>query len=84
MTGQGFNGEASLAAAKTAAKEAMPTIITAIVEQAKKGSCAHAKFLMEFVNESPATVDEEEEEESLAALLLKELEDDRAAAQSAG
>ena len=86
--GTALSAETSLKIAETTAKEAMPRIIQAISKKAIAGSCQHAKFLMDFLNhpraEGSLKGKGEPEEESLAALLLRELEDDRAALESAG
>jgi len=65
---------------------AMPAIIQAFVNEAKQGSCQHAKFLMEFVAEDPKKVKDEEEleGESLASILLKELRESEVVGEDAG
>jgi len=78
--------EESLQIARNQIQSAMPEIIEAFVEQAKQGSCQHAKFLMEFIAEEPKREkeDEEPEEESLASILLKELRESEVVASDAG
>jgi hypothetical protein len=71
-------------------RAAMPEIIGAFIEEAKGGSCQHAKFLMEFAAEEPelaqartgAVVDPDEE--SLASILLRELRESEADGSLAG
>jgi hypothetical protein len=69
---------------------AMPEIIEAFVEEAKGGSCQHAKFLMEFAVEEPAEENgstaevADPEEESLASILLRELRESEARPENAG
>jgi hypothetical protein len=76
--------EQSLEIARNQIQSAMPEIILAFVEQAKKGSCQHAKFLMEFTAEPQKKKNEEEpEEESLASILLKELRDSEVVGEDA-
>jgi hypothetical protein len=54
----------------------MPEIITKIIDQAKKGSYLHAKFLLEFASCEPGSAPVSGSEESLAAMLLKELREE--------
>ena len=53
-------------------REAMPGIVSAIIEEARKGSCQHFKSLMD---QCPDAVDSDERagQESLTELLLKEI-----------
>src|SRR4051812_31171345 len=76
--------EESLKLAKMQIREAMPAVIGAFIAEAKRGSCQHAKFLMEFAVEEPAEVKgpagetTDPEEESLASILLRELRESEA------
>jgi hypothetical protein len=74
--------EEGLREARGQVLSAMPTIIGAIIEQAKTGSCQHAKFLMDFLSEETlqeeAEGEAEQEEESLASILLRELRENHA------
>ena len=67
---------------------AMPDIIEAFVQEAKGGSCQHAKFLMEFGAEEPvqgrAAAAVDPDEESLESLLLRELRESEAEGELAG
>jgi hypothetical protein len=55
--------------------EAAPEIIRENIEQAKKGSYLHAKFLFELAGlQAGLPEDADEQEESLAQILLRELE----------
>jgi hypothetical protein len=56
--------------------EAHPEIIDALIEQAKKGSYQHAKFLFDLVDTTPAKQAEEESlpGPSLAEILLERLQ----------
>jgi hypothetical protein len=81
--------EESLKLARMQVRAAMPDIIEAFIEEAKGGSCQHAKFLMEFAVEEPAAESASEEvadpeEESLASILLRELRESEAEPDSAG
>jgi len=83
---QAISAEESLQIARERVQNAMPEIIQAFVEEAKQGSCQHAKFLMDFVAEEPEgeKEDEEPEGESLASILLKELRESEVVEQDAG
>jgi hypothetical protein len=57
---------------------AAPRIMDALIEQAGKGSCQHAKFLFDFAFAAAAQLSEPEEEDlagpSLAEILLERLD----------
>jgi hypothetical protein len=53
--------------------EAVPDIVAGVIEQAKKGSYLHAKFLFEFAHIELHPAEAPEEEDSFAALLLEKL-----------
>ena len=55
-------------------------IVLALIEQAKKGSYLHAKFLFDYARISQAEDPEAEREVSLAELLLTRLRQEEAAA----
>jgi hypothetical protein len=79
MTPQKSDDE--LYAARQRAIDAMPAIIDKIIEEAKlKGSCPHAKFLLEFaLGDAASAPAVPGDEQSLAAMLLKELREEPAA-----
>ena len=73
---QQLTPEESLQMARNAVRAAMPTIIGIFLEEAKSGSCQHAKFLMEFAKEEReprAVTAEVHEDESLETLLMREI-----------
>jgi len=81
--------EESLKRARMLVRAAMPVIIGAFIEEAKGGSCQHAKFLMEFAVEEPAEerpkgTEVDPDEESLASILLRELRESEAEESVAG
>jgi hypothetical protein len=51
---------------------AIPSIVSTLIEHAKKGSCAHAKFLFEFAD--VAGLEAATDEEDLGLTLLKQLQ----------
>jgi hypothetical protein len=90
LQSQNYSPEERLKLARLQVLAAMPDIIEAFVEEAKGGSCQHAKFLMEFAMEEPAEEKEssaeatDPEEESLASILLRELRESEAEPENAG
>ena len=55
MVQQSCGPEERLKSARLQVLAAMPDIIEAFIEEAKGGSCQHAKFLMEFAVDEPET-----------------------------
>ncbi len=54
-------------------RDAAPGIVTALIDEAKKGNCTPAKFLFDFAGLHSAAAPDNKADDSLAALLLKEL-----------
>lgn len=57
--------------------KAAPDIIDALIAQATKGSCAHAKFLFDLLETAPAKHKDDEDDlpgPSLAQILLERLQ----------
>jgi len=56
--------------------EALPEIVTKLIDKAKEGSYQHAKFLLDFAGSGPADDSgADAHDDSLAALLMKELKE---------
>ncbi len=80
-----FNAEAAKADEKTKRKmkkslrstlrEQLPDVLMAVLEEAKKGNCQHAKVLLEFVDaENLPDANDQQRSESLTELLLRKLD----------